>query len=200
MKIGILALQGDYLKHEQLVLKLGWDCVRVRYKKDFSSLNGLIIPGGESTTLTKLLEATGLFISLKEFAETHPILGTCAGLILMSGESSDTRVGSLGLLNIKVERNAFGRQIHSFTANLDMTGNDHIIQGTFIRAPKISRIGTNIDVLAKLDGKPVAVRQGIHIGLTFHPELNNEPIFHTLAFLSPNKKNNHSNFVMNHVH
>jgi 5'-phosphate synthase pdxT subunit len=200
MRIGILALQGDYLKHEQLILKLGWDCIRVRYKKDFSFLDGLIIPGGESTTLTKLLEATGLFISLKEFAETHPILGTCAGLILMSGESSDTRVGSLGLLNIKVDRNAFGRQIHSFTANLDMTGNDHIIQGTFIRAPKISRIGTNIDVLAKLDGKPVAVRQGIHIGLTFHPELNNEPIFHTLAFLSPNKKNNHSNFVMNHVH
>ena len=200
MKIGILGLQGDYLKHEQLILKLGWDCVRVRYKKDFSSLDGLIIPGGESTTLTKLLKATGLFVPLKEFAETHPILGTCAGLILMSSESSDDRVSLLGLLNIKVERNAFGRQIHSFTAKLDMAESDRIIQGTFIRAPKISQLGENVEVLAKLDDEPVAVRQGNHIGLAFHPELNNEPIFHTLAFLTPNKKNNHSNFVMNHVH
>ena len=200
MKIGILGLQGDYLKHEQLILKLGWDCIHVRYKKDFSLLDGLIIPGGESTTLTKLLKATGLFIPLKEFAETHPILGTCAGLILMSSDSSDTRVSPLGLLNIKVERNAFGRQIHSFVANLDMTGSDRIIQGTFIRAPKISRLSTNIDVLAKLNGEPVAVRQGNHIGLAFHPELNNEPIFHIIAFLPPDKKTNHSNFAMNHAH
>ena len=168
MKIGILALQGDYLKHEQLVLKLGWDSVRVRYEKDFSSLDGLIIPGGESTTLTKLLKATGLFTPLKEFAEAYPILGTCAGLILMSSESSDSRVSPLGLLDIKVERNAFGRQVHSFTAKLDMTESDHTIQGTFIRAPKISQLATNIDVLAKLNGEPVAVRQGIHIGLAFH--------------------------------
>ena len=189
MKIGILALQGDYFKHEQLVLKLGWNCIRVRYKKDFSSLDGLIIPGGESTTLTKLLKATGLFIPLKEFAETHPILGTCAGLILMSSESSDARVSLLGLLNIKVERNAFGRQIHSFTAKLDMAESDRIIQGTFIRAPKISQLDVNVEVLAKLDDEPVAVRQGNHIGLAFHPELNNEPIFHTIAFLSSDKKN-----------
>ena len=200
MKIGILALQGDYLKHEQLVLKLGWDCVRVRYEKDFSSLNGLIIPGGESTTLTKLLKATGLFVPLKEFAETHPILGTCAGLILMSSESSDRRVSPLGLLNIKVERNAFGRQIHSFTAKLDMAESDRIIQGTFIRAPKISQLGENVDVLAKFDDEPVAVRQGNHIGLAFHPELNNETIFHTMAFSPPDKKMNHSTFVMNHAH
>ncbi len=200
MKIGILALQGDYLKHEQIVLKLGWDCVRVRYKKDFSSLDGLIIPGGESTTLTKLLKATGLFVPLKEFAETHPILGTCAGLILMSSESSDTRVSPLGLLNIKVERNAFGRQIHSFTAKLDMAESDRIIQGTFIRAPKVSQLGENVEVLAKLDDEPVAVRQGNHIGLAFHPELNNEPIFHTMAFSSPDKKMNHSTFVMHHAH
>ena len=199
MKIGTLALQGDYIKHEQLVLKLGWDCIRVRYKKDFSSLDGLIIPGGESTTLTKLLKATGLSIPIKEFAETHPILGTCAGLILMSVESSDTRVSPLGLLNIKVERNAFGRQIHSFVAKLDLAESDRVIQGTFIRAPKISQLATNIDVLAKLNGEPVAVRQGIHIGLSFHPELNNEPFFHTMAFSPPEKKMNHSNLVMNHA-
>lgn len=199
MKIGTLALQGDYIKHEQLVLKLGWDCIRVRYKKDFSSLDGLIIPGGESTTLTKLLKANDLSIPLKEFAETHPILGTCAGLILMSVESSDTRVSPLGLLNIKVERNAFGRQIHSFVAKLDLAESDRVIQGTFIRAPKISQLATNIDVLAKLNGEPVAVRQGIHIGLSFHPELNNEPIFHTMAFSPPEKKMNHSNLVMNHA-
>ena len=200
MRIGILALQGDYLKHEQLILKLGWDCIRVRYEKDFSSLDGMIIPGGESTTLTKLLKATGLFFSLKEFSETHPVLGTCAGLILMSRDSSDTRVRPLGLLDIKVERNAFGRQIHSFTANLDLEGSDRIIQGTFIRAPKISRLSTNIEVLAKLNGQPVAVRQGIHIGLAFHPELNNEPIFHTIAFLSSDKKTNHLKFSMNHAY
>ena len=200
MRIGILALQGDYLKHEQLILKLGWDCIRVRYEKDFSSLDGLIIPGGESTTLTKLLKATGLFFSLKEFSETHPILGTCAGLILMSSESSDTRVSPLGLLNIKVVRNAFGRQIHSFTAKLDMAESDRIIQGTFIRAPKVLQLGENVEVLAKLDDEPVAVRQGNHIGLAFHPELNNEPIFHIIAFLPPDKKTNHSNFAMNHAH
>ena len=200
MKIGILALQGDYSKHEQLVLNLGWDCVRVRYKKDLSSLDGLIIPGGESTTLTKLLKATGLFALLKEFAEAYPILGTCAGLILMSSESSDSSVSPLGLLDIKVERNAFGRQVHSFTAKLDMTESDHTIQGTFIRAPKISQLATNIDVLAKLNGEPVAVRQGIHIGLAFHPELNNEPIFHTMAFSPLVKEINHSKLVMNYVH
>jgi 5'-phosphate synthase pdxT subunit len=188
MKIGTLALQGDYIKHEQLVLKLGWDCIRVRYKKDFSSLDGLIIPGGESTTLTKLLKANDLSIPLKEFAETHPILGTCAGLILMSVESSDARISPLGLLNIKVERNAFGRQIHSFIAKLDLAESDRVIQGTFIRAPKISQLAKNIDILAKLNGEPVAVRQGIHIGLAFHPELNNEPFFHTMAFSPPEKK------------
>ncbi|MDP6685025.1 MAG: pyridoxal 5'-phosphate synthase glutaminase subunit PdxT [Candidatus Marinimicrobia bacterium] len=199
MKIGILALQGDFLKHEHLLLNLGWDCVRVRYKKDFSSIDGLIIPGGESTTLTKLLKATGLFVPLKEFAKTHPILGTCAGLILMSRESSDKKVSTLGLLDIKIERNAFGRQVHSFTANMDLIKNESTIQGTFIRAPKISKFGENVEVLAKLDGEPVAVRQGIHIGLGFHPELNNEPIFHRLAFSTPVKKTNHSNFVMSHV-
>ena len=147
-----------------------------------------------------MLKATGLFALLKEFAETYPILGTCAGLILMSSESSDSRVIPLGLLDIKVERNAFGRQVHSFTAKLDMTESDHTIQGTFIRAPKISQLATNIDVLAKLNGEPVAVRQGIHIGLTFHPELNNEPIFHTMAFSPLVKKINHSKLVMNYVH
>ncbi len=200
MKIGILALQGDYLKHEQLVLKQGWDSVRVRYKKDFSTLDGLIIPGGESTTLTKLLKATGLFLSLKEFSETHPILGTCAGLILMSSESSDCMVNLLGLLDIKVERNAFGRQVHSFTAKLNMTENGSTILGTFIRAPKISRLAKNVSVLAQLNGEPVAVRQGLHIGLTFHPELNSEPIFHKLAFSTPVKKTNYSNLVISHVH
>ena len=200
MKIGILALQGDYSKHEQLVLNLGWDCVRVRYKKDFSPLDGLIIPGGESTTLTKLLKATGLFAPLKEFAETHPILGTCAGLILMSSESSDSRISPLELLDIKVERNAFGRQVHSFTAKLDMTKSDSTILGTFIRAPKISRLAPNVEVLARLKGEPVAVRQGIHIGLAFHPELNNEPVFHTLAFSTPVKKTNYPNLVMSHAH
>ena len=115
----------------------------------------------------------------------------------MSYDSSDTRVRPLGLLNIKVERNAFGRQIHSFTANLDLKGSDRIIQGTFIRAPKISRLSTSIEVLAKLNGEPVAVRQGIHIGLVFHPELNNEPIFHTIAFLTSDNKTKHLKFPMN---
>jgi 5'-phosphate synthase pdxT subunit len=182
MKIGVLALQGDFLKHEQVLSNLGLHSTRVRYESDLSSIDGLIIPGGESTTMTKLLERKNLFYSLKEFSKTHPIMGTCAGLILMSQSCGDHRIKSLGILDIEVKRNAFGRQIHSFTHQIELAALNRTIYGTFIRAPKITYLGLKVEVIATFKKEPVAIRNGIHLGLTFHPELNDEPFFHKLAF------------------
>ncbi|MBH49686.1 MAG: pyridoxal 5'-phosphate synthase glutaminase subunit PdxT [Candidatus Marinimicrobia bacterium] len=200
MKIGILALQGNYSKHEQLVLELGWDCINVKYLNDFSSIDGLIIPGGESTTITKLLIKTNLFQQVKEFAKSYPILGTCAGLILMGTIVSDNRINPLGLLNIKVNRNAYGRQIHSFTGPLDILDKSEPLMGTFIRAPKIYSVGSQVEVIANYKDEPVAVRQGKHIGLTFHPELNREPYFHLMAFSNQYKKISNPENLTAHVH
>ena len=182
MKIGVLALQGDFFRHEQVLSSLGLQSIKVRYENDLSLIDGLIIPGGESTTMTKLLERKNLFFSLKEFSKTHPIMGTCAGLILMSKSCGDHRIKSLGIMDIEVKRNAFGRQIHSFSHQIDMTTLNRVLYGTFIRAPKITYVGPKVEVIATFKNEPVAIRNGIHLGLTFHPELNDEPFFHKLAF------------------
>ena len=183
MKIGILALQGDYLKHEQLVLKLGWDCVCVRYKKDFSSLNGLIIPGGESTTIAQLIDIYQFRKPIKESVSAGlPVWGTCAGLILLANKLTSDRPSPLGLMNIEVNRNAFGRQVDSFESLIPITGvTGPAYNCIFIRAPSIEKIGASVEVLATLkNGTPIAVKQNHMLATSFHPELTRDPRIHEL--------------------
>lgn len=184
MKIGILALQGDFNKHGLILEQLDLEPALVRYPSDLNHVNGLIMPGGESTTITKLMDRAGFYESITSFANTNPVLGTCAGLIMMSYQAKDRRIKTLGLLDVDVERNASGRQIHSLCEllNVNINGKSQPIDATFIRAPKIIRYGPDINVLATFNESPCAVQSGLHLGLSFHPELNGITIFHEFAF------------------
>ena len=184
MKIGILALQGDFNKHRLILEQLDLGPTLVQYPSDLAHVGGLIIPGGESTTMTKLMDRAGFYEFITSFANTNPVLGTCAGLIMMSNQAKDKRIKTLGLLDVDVERNASGRQIHSICVplNVDIIGKSQPIDATFIRAPKIVRCGPNVNVLATFNGSPCAVQSGLHLGLSFHPELNGVSIFHEFAF------------------
>jgi 5'-phosphate synthase pdxT subunit len=184
MKIGILALQGDFNKHRLILEQLELEQSLVRYPSDLDHIGGLIIPGGESTTMTKLMTRSGFYEYITSFANTNPVLGTCAGLIMMSNQAKDKRIKTLGLLDVDVERNASGRQIHSICVplNVDIIGKSQLMDATFIRAPKIVRCGPNVNVLATFNGSPCAVQSGLHLGLSFHPELNGVSIFHEFAF------------------
>ena len=184
MKIGILALQGDFNKHRLILEQLDLGPTLVQYPSDLAHVGGLIIPGGESTTMTKLMDRAGFYEYITSFANTNPVLGTCAGLIMMSNQAKDKRIKTLGLLDVDVERNASGRQIHSICVplNVDIIGKSQPMDATFIRAPKIVRCGPNVNVLATFNGSPCAVQSGLHLGLSFHPELNGVSIFHEFAF------------------
>lgn len=184
--IGVLALQGDYSKHIQILNQLGLDSVEVRYPKQLKNLKGLVIPGGESTTLTDLINRSKFHDPIQSFGLKNPILGTCAGLIMMAKSVADSRVQPLEILDIEVDRNAYGRQVHSFTdsLNVSFSGKSKLIKATFIRAPKISRIGKAVNVVGKYKNEPVAVMQGHHLGLAFHPELNGVTLFHEFIFKS----------------
>jgi len=183
-KIGILALQGNFQKHKLILDQLGVESTYVRYSSNLDDISGLIIPGGESTTMTKLLDRSGLFESIGLFADKNPILGTCAGLIMMANNAMDDRVNTLKLLDIDIERNASGRQIDSLVESLTIDYNNFQkrIDATFIRAPKIIRYGKNVNIIANYKGSPCAVQSGKHVGLSFHPELNGVSIFHEIAF------------------
>ena len=184
MKIGILALQGDFNKHSFILEKLDLEPTFVRYPSDLNRISGLIIPGGESPTMTKLMDRAGFYESITSFANRNPVLGTCAGLIMMSTQAKDKRIKTLGLLDVDVERNASGRQIHSICVplDIDIVGKSQTMDATFIRAPKIVRCGPNVNVLATFNGLPCAFQSGRHLGLSFHPELNGVSIFHEFAF------------------
>ncbi|MBT7423355.1 MAG: pyridoxal 5'-phosphate synthase glutaminase subunit PdxT, partial [Candidatus Marinimicrobia bacterium] len=144
--VGVLALQGDYSKHVQILEMLNLEVLEVRYPNDLSLIDGLVIPGGESTTISDLMNRVSFHEAIKIFAKKKPILGTCAGLILMSKNISDDRVIPLGLLDISVDRNAYGRQVDSFTDQIKVSLNDNIhnVSAAFIRAPKINKIGSNV--------------------------------------------------------
>ena len=187
MKIGILALQGDFNKHRLILEQLDLEPTLVQYPSDLDHVRGLIIPGGESTTMTKLMDRAGFYKAITSFANTNPVLGTCAGLIMMSTKAKDRRIKTLGLLDVDVERNASGRQIHSFCEllNVDINSKSQPIDATFIRAPRIVRYGRNVNVLATFSGSPCAVQSGLHLGLSFHPELNGVTIFHEFVFKKP---------------
>jgi pyridoxal 5'-phosphate synthase pdxT subunit len=171
MKIGVLAVQGNFREHAAMLRRLGADPVEVRKPEQLQGLDGLVIPGGESTTFMRLMRLYGLEEAVRRFE--RPILGTCAGLIVLDRQH-------LGLLDVDVERNAYGRQVASFEADLDLAGEDEPLRGVFIRAPRVERVGGDVDVLAELDGEPVLLRQGRFLVATFHPELTDDTRVHEL--------------------
>ena len=177
--VGILALQGGYQRHAALLMQLGVSTREVRSAADLEACAALVLPGGESTAMSRLLLAADLLPALQAFASVRPVFGTCAGLILM-GRSDDPQVQSLGLLDVRLVRNAYGRQAQSFQCplNLSLDEDSQTFPGLFIRAPQISHIGPGITVLASHAGKPVLVAQGLHMGATFHPELTDDPRIH----------------------
>lgn len=176
MKIGVLALQGDFEKHREKLRELGAEAVEVRSAAELADVDGLIIPGGESSTMLKLIDYTGLWDSLREFAASKPVFGTCAGAILMASEVTNPGQQSLSLLDIAVERNAYGRQIDSHISKLELE--DGPVEAVFIRAPVIRRTGPAVRVLASDAGDPVWVEQGMHMAATFHPELTEDGRVH----------------------
>ena len=181
-KVGVLALQGDFEAHEKALKRAGAEAVEVRSAAGFKGLDGLILPGGESSTMLKLLEEEKLVEPLREFAQSHPVFGTCAGAILLASAVSHPAQPSLGLMDIDVERNAYGRQLDSRIAQLQLEGSNVPLEAVFIRAPIIRRVGEDVKVLAEYQDTPVLVEQGKHLVATFHPELTSDPSVH-LMFL-----------------
>lgn len=179
-RIGILCLQGAFARHEAILSRLKVSTRVVRFPHDLDGCDGVIIPGGESTTMTKLMDFIGIREPLLSYAECHPLLGTCAGMILMASQVDDSRVKPLRLLDIEVARNAYGRQVDSFICPLDVSTNGSASQmkGVFIRAPRIVSLGKDVDVLASIDGEPVFVQQGHHLASSFHPELSDNTAVH----------------------
>ena len=179
-QIGVLGLQGAYAKHLAILQQLDVQAVDVRKPGDLEECHGLIIPGGESTTMTKLINEIDMHDALLKFSVDRPVFGTCAGMILMAAKVDDGRVETLNLLDIEVERNAYGRQIDSFIDELDVTTNGQAfsMRGVFIRAPRIKNMGDGVEVLASVNGEPVLVQEGHHMAAAFHPELTGETRIH----------------------
>lgn len=181
VRIGVLALQGAFRAHADRLRTLGVDALEVRQPKDLAGLAGLVMPGGESTTMSRLLTTSGLFDELKaRLGDGLPVFGTCAGLILLSTEVLDGRDDqrSFGVLDATVRRNGYGRQLDSFETDLDVTGLDGGFHGVFIRAPRIESVGAAVDVLSVHAGDPVLVRQGHVLAAAFHPELTDDGRLH----------------------
>jgi pyridoxal 5'-phosphate synthase pdxT subunit len=183
MRIGVLALQGDFALHTRALARCGpeVEVVEVRKPEQLEDLDGLIMPGGESTTLLKLMDAWGFVPALEKFHEAgRPIFGTCAGLILLAREVTSPAQFSLGLIDLGVERNAYGRQRESFEApgTAELDGRPVPVEMVFIRAPRIRRVGAAVQTLARRDGEAVMARQGTVLVATFHPELTDDPTVH----------------------
>ena len=181
-RVGVLALQGDFEAHARALAKAGAEAVQVRSAEDLKKVDGLVIPGGESTTMLKLLEEEKLLDPLREFGRQRPIFGTCAGAILLAKNVANPPQPSLGLMDMEVERNAYGRQLDSRIARLHPKGMDADLEAVFIRAPIIRKVGKEAKVLASYEGDPVLVEQGRHLAATFHPELTDDSRVH-LMFL-----------------
>ena len=184
MKIGVLALQGDFAEHISMLKKIGVDTAEVRLPKHLDELDGLIMPGGESTTFGKLAVAYGLIDPIRQFGKSHAVWGTCAGAIFLSKDIGRDQP-LLGLMDIKVQRNAFGRQVDSFETDLEIdelmkaTGTEHPYHAVFIRAPIIESVHGNARVLSALeDGRIVAAQEGHLLATSFHPELTDDTRFH----------------------
>lgn len=169
MKVGVLAVQGNFREHAAMLRKLGAEVVEVRLPEQLDGLDGLVIPGGESTAITRLMRLYGLEDALRSFGA--PVFGTCAGMILLDR-------AHLGLVDIDVERNGYGRQVASFEADLELDGAGEPLRGVFIRAPRVTEAGPEVEVLASHDGVPVLLRQGRFLVASFHPELTGDTRVH----------------------
>jgi 5'-phosphate synthase pdxT subunit len=186
MKVGVVSLQGDFEKHAHAIAGLGLEAVYVREPSQLVQVEGLILPGGESTTMLRLLDWEKMFDPLVEFAKEKPLLGTCAGCILMAGEVTSPSQRSMGVMDIAVERNAYGRQVHSSIRLLDPQpafterSAPGALEAVFIRAPLIRRVGKGVRVLIADGSDPVLVEQGPHLAATFHPELSGDSRVHKL--------------------
>jgi 5'-phosphate synthase pdxT subunit len=179
-RIGVLAIQGDYAAHAEALTQSGAEPVEVRNPEQLEELDGLILPGGESTTMLKFLERRGLFESLKEFAVNRPVFGTCAGAILLARDVRHPKQRSLEILDAAVERNAYGRQIDSTILTQPTSLSGGPLEMVFIRAPRFVETGDGVEVLAEREGFPVLVRQGNLLAATFHPELSTDRRIHKL--------------------
>jgi 5'-phosphate synthase pdxT subunit len=175
-KIGVLALQGDFHAHLKALEEAGAEAMEVRTAAGLQTVDGLIIPGGESTTMLKLIEVENLFGALESFGAAKPIFGTCAGAILLASEVENPSQASLGLMDLTVQRNGYGRQIDSRIARIAVDG--RTIEAVFIRAPIIRRVGHEARVLSSYNDTPVLVEQGAHLVATFHPELTADSSVH----------------------
>ncbi len=185
IKIGVLELQGGYALHHNLLRKIGLSSLSVKSSIELNESKGLIIPGGESTTISLLMKKYNLRDSIIKFAKHNPVMGTCAGLIVMSKDVDDERVEPLGLFDLSISRNAYGRQIDSSKKKIYFQYNQKKnieLHSTFIRAPKIKYIGENINIIAKQDDLPVAIFSRNLLGLSFHPEIDGIDIFHRMMF------------------
>jgi len=171
MKIGVLAVQGNFREHAAMLRRLGADVVEVRKPEELEGLDGLVVPGGESTTFSRLMRLYGLDEALRTFA--GPVFGTCAGMIVLDR-------GHLGLMDLEVDRNAYGRQVASFEADLRLQDEAAPLRGVFIRAPRVRDRGPEVEVLAEHDGEPVLLRQGRFLVASFHPELTEDTRVHEL--------------------
>ncbi|MBI3934266.1 MAG: pyridoxal 5'-phosphate synthase glutaminase subunit PdxT [Acidobacteria bacterium] len=183
--IGILALQGDFQAHHDALSKLDASTRFVRTASDLTGLDAMVLPGGESSTFLKLLESEGLWEPLARFAKTHPILGTCAGAILMADQVENPSQPCFGLIRMTVRRNAYGRQLSSSIRHAEAARDLNVgrkpgppLEAVLIRAPIITEVGPEVQVLATLDGRPVVVRQGNYLAATFHPELTSDSRIH----------------------
>ncbi|OFW66899.1 MAG: glutamine amidotransferase subunit PdxT [Actinobacteria bacterium RBG_16_68_21] len=185
MRVGVLALQGDFREHALMLGGVGIEVALVRQSDDLSGIDGLIVPGGESTTIGKLAERFGLLEPLRAaIADGMPTLGTCAGMIFLAGSTTESRPQiQLGVLDVVVRRNAFGRQVSSFEADLEVAGlSGGPTHAVFIRAPWIDKLGAGVEVLAEVEGHPVMVRERNVVATSFHPELTGDGRIHTLVF------------------
>lgn len=171
VRIGVLAIQGDFREHAGVLRRLGAEPVEVRKPEELDGLDGLVIPGGESTAIMRLARIYGFEEALRRFE--RPVFGTCAGMILLDREH-------LGLVDISVRRNAYGRQVASFEADLELAGDPEPLRGVFIRAPRVEDAGDAVEVLAELDGEPVLLREGRFLVGSFHPELTDDLRVHQL--------------------
>jgi pyridoxal 5'-phosphate synthase pdxT subunit len=169
MRIGVLAVQGNFREHIAMLRRLGADAVEVRKPEQLDNLDGLVIPGGESTTFMRLMRLYGLDEAVRRFA--GPIFGTCAGMIVLDR-------AHLGLVDLAVDRNAYGRQVASFEADLELDGERERLRGVFIRAPRVREVGDDVEVLAEHDGEPVLLRDGRFLVASFHPELTDDTRVH----------------------
>jgi 5'-phosphate synthase pdxT subunit len=171
LRIGVLAVQGNFREHAAMLRRLGAEVIEVRKPEQLAALDGLVIPGGESTAFTRLMHLYGLDEAIRGF--TEPVFGTCAGMIVLDRDH-------LGLVDMRVRRNAFGRQVASFETDLELPGESEPLRAVFIRAPWIDEIGPGVEVLAEVDGHPVLAREGRFLVAAFHPELTGDTRLHRL--------------------